>query len=171
MPKRSGDHTDLHILNILQREGDITFKDLSKRVGLSVTAVFNRVGHLRKMGLLSDAFCELNKTALGYEEQYFLKVSVADKTDQVAKLEELLLKDSLVETVHALPADAMIGNVQYRVLIRVKNAEHLKKWSSDFSAKGSHSIVETEPVKKALKTRSALKLTFNDLRALKGLDK
>lgn len=171
MPKRSADHTDLHILNILQREGDITFKDLSKRVGLSTTAVFNRVGHLKERGLLSNAFCELNKAALGYEEQYFLKVSVADKPEQVAELEELLLKDSLVETVHALPADEMIGNVQYRVLVRVKNVEHLREWSQAFLAKGSHNIVETEPVKRALKTRSSLKLTFNDLKALKKLDK
>ena len=46
------DETDIRILNILQENARITNKDIAKKLGLSITPVFERIKKLEKSGYI-----------------------------------------------------------------------------------------------------------------------
>ncbi len=59
------DKTDLQILRILQQEGRITVKDLSRKVHLSPTPVFDRMRRLEASGVIERYSAVLNAAKLG----------------------------------------------------------------------------------------------------------
>ncbi|MCB0736582.1 MAG: Lrp/AsnC family transcriptional regulator [Bacteroidetes bacterium] len=162
MPKRKADHTDLHILNLLQREPNITMEQLCKRIGLAKTSTFERVKKLEAQGLISEVERHLNKPALGYESLYQLKLS--------SSLSDLQgwINDQFIEQVHELKVGSVLGAKQFLVVVRVKNEESLKEWCTALVSKYTQTqIAETHQLSEPLKRNSSLKLTYHDLGQLR----
>ena len=59
------DSTDLQLLHLLQQDGRMTIKELSNRLNLSTTPVFERIKKLEKSGVIDRYMAVLNPEKLG----------------------------------------------------------------------------------------------------------
>ncbi|MGB0430444.1 MAG: winged helix-turn-helix transcriptional regulator [Bacteroidia bacterium] len=168
MPKKTIDHTDLIILNTLQREGDITNLQLSKRIGLSPSNTLGRVNKLKDLDLLPSAHFLFNKELAGYRELFQVKISIQDKPELQQQIEALLLKDGLVEQLWTIDQPDAFGSLQYKALVRAKSDDSFKEWCHKIT-QNQQCMLEKEKVGIQLKERSNLKLTYKDLDVLKKL--
>ncbi len=168
MSKKTIDHTDLIILNTLQREGDISNLKLSKRIGLSPSNTLARVNKLKDVGLLPSAHYLLNKELAGYRELFLVKISIQNNVELQKKLEDFLLKEGFVEQLWTVDQAETIGSVQYKALVRAKNEIKFTEWCQKLVQK-HFCILEKEKVGIQLKERSNFKLSYKDLDVLNGL--
>ena len=76
MPKL--DASDLQILNLLQQDGRMTIKELSKRLNLSTTPIFERIKKLEKSGIIDRYIAVLNPEKLGKKLTAFAHISIKD---------------------------------------------------------------------------------------------
>ena len=54
------DNTDLQILHLLQQDGRMTIKELSNRLNLSTTPIFERIKKLEKSGII-DRYMDIRE--------------------------------------------------------------------------------------------------------------
>lgn len=168
MPKKQFDHTDLQLLNILQKEGDITHKKLSKRTGLSIATVFKRIRKLKELDLLPNCFQILNKERLGYKLLHVVKMTIVDDFEKTASVEEDFVKDQHIEHATVVKKPELIGSLQYRLVVRHIDVLQFESWCKNYLEK-HQAVLETEKVLRLIKSESHLKLTYHDLPNLKNL--
>lgn len=77
------DKFDLEILNQLQRNSNITNKELSERVNLSPTPVYERVKKLEKNGYIKKYVAILNAQALDLELIVFCNITLKQHTKTI----------------------------------------------------------------------------------------
>ena len=68
------DHIDREILNHLQRDANLSQRELAERVGLSQNACWRRLGALRAAGILQGATAQLDRRRLGLDLVVFVMV-------------------------------------------------------------------------------------------------
>ena len=72
------DSTDLQLLHLLQQDGRMTIKELSNRLNLSTTPVFERIKKLEKSGVIDRYMAVLNPEKLGKKLTAFAHISIKD---------------------------------------------------------------------------------------------
>lgn len=169
MPKRKLDHSDILILNILQNEGDISNKDLAKRLGVAPATSLKRVSRLRSLNLLPNCNFQLNKGLAGYPNVFMVKISLANQANKVLDLETFLLKDGAIEQLWNTEQGKSMGSAHYRALVRAKSDETFGEWCEKLMNQYG-CIIEHERVANLLKSRSSLKLSYKDLMHLRSLE-
>ena len=78
------DKTDLQILKILQENGRITIKELSMKVHLSPTPVFDRVRRMESSGIIERYTTVLNAAKLGQGFIVFCSVKLRRMGKEIA---------------------------------------------------------------------------------------
>ncbi|WP_274631050.1 Lrp/AsnC family transcriptional regulator [Arvimicrobium flavum] len=68
------DDIDRRILTVLQKEGDISQRDLAEKVGLSQNACWRRLQNLKASGLVLGTHTRINLAALGYDLTVFVMI-------------------------------------------------------------------------------------------------
>ena len=89
------DNTDLQILNLLQQDGRMTIKELSTRLNLSTTPIFERIKKLEKSGIIDRYVAVLNPEKLGKKLTAFAHISIKDHSKEMV--------ESFVEQVVSYP--------------------------------------------------------------------
>ena len=80
------DEIDKKILNILQENYRISYKELSSQVGLAASTVHNRVQHMLNSGVIKHFDTLIDPFKVGYETIAILGLSVSpEKLNEVAK--------------------------------------------------------------------------------------
>ncbi len=100
------DEKDLRILEILQREGRITLRELARKVGSPVTTVHSRVKRLERAGVVRAYRAVLSPEKLGLKTLAFVLVSFsrehgASQRDVARKIAEF----PEVQEVHIVTGD------------------------------------------------------------------
>ena len=75
------DNIDLKIISILQKDSSKPIKDISKKVGLSISPCWNRIQKLQDLGIIKHKTVILDPEKLGYSN----RVLVFIKTNQHKK--------------------------------------------------------------------------------------
>ncbi|MGC9009672.1 MAG: Lrp/AsnC family transcriptional regulator [Sulfolobales archaeon] len=89
------DEKDLMILEILQKNSDITFTDLGKQLKISASTAYNRVKKLKETGLIKRIVAIIDYDRLGYRVKALIFVKTdPKKIDNV--VEALKKKDRIV---------------------------------------------------------------------------
>lgn len=91
------DKTDTRILNLLQENAKYTHKQLSLKLNLSPTAVYERIKKLEREGIIRNYQANLNRKLLGRELMVFSHIklerhsqqNIADFERQISKLKEV----------------------------------------------------------------------------------
>lgn len=91
------DATDKAILNQLQENAKVTHKQLSQRLNLSVTAIYERVKKLERLGMIEKYTIVLNRKKLGRELLVLIQVklnvhsrdNIAEFENEISKLEDV----------------------------------------------------------------------------------
>jgi len=113
------DATDKAILNLLQDDAKLTNKVLSSKLSLSVTAVYERVKKLEKLGVIDRYVALLSKEQLGKSFVAFCHVKLVQHTQENVKQfeREVVEIDEVLECYH------LSGDYDYLIKVHVENME------------------------------------------------
>lgn len=100
------DSTDLMLLNILQENAKITNKQLSLKLNLSATAVYERVRKLERNGIIDKYTVLLNRKLLGKELLVFTHVKlVRHSKENIENFEKQISQINEVNECHHISGD------------------------------------------------------------------
>lgn len=135
------DEVDWQILSILQQEARISFKELGQRIGLTGTAIAERVRKLEDEGIIKGYSIKLDREKIGLPVTAFFKLRV--KVEHCQTLRELAI--ALPEIIEA---HRVVGNEYYILKAVLPSMQHLEALMEKFLQLGSVevSIVLSTPV-------------------------
>ncbi|MBK0003774.1 Lrp/AsnC family transcriptional regulator [Erwinia sp. S38] len=123
MPKQKPqlDEVSLKILDILQKQADISNAELADRVGLSVSPCWRRVTEMREKGVIRGSVMLVDPESLGLEVNVFVHVTLKQQDKQ--SLEEFT--DTVSNRPEVMECYLMTGEADYLLRVVVEN---LKKY-------------------------------------------
>ncbi|RAU19788.1 AsnC family transcriptional regulator [Nitrincola tibetensis] len=145
------DRIDRHILNVLQKEGRISYTELADRVGLSTTPCMERVKRLERNKFIMGYHAHVNPTLLGYDMLVFVEISLsyqsADAFERFSK--------AVMELPYILECHLVSGDADYLVKARLEDISHYRELLGDMllklpGVKNSKSYIVMESVKESL---------------------
>jgi Lrp/AsnC family leucine-responsive transcriptional regulator len=119
-PPAAAPDVDRELMRALARDGRASYTELAERVGLSVSAVHQRVRRLEQRGLITGYAAQLDAGALGLPLTAFISITpidVAQPDDAPARLAHL----SAIEACHSVA-----GVESYILKVRVSGPDALE---------------------------------------------
>lgn len=141
---------DIKILEVLQREGDITNVKLAELVGLSPSPCLQRVRRLRKSGYISDVTAILNLKKIANFVTVYCQIRLSEQTMRQFSVFEA----ALAKIPEAVECGMTGGEYDYLVKFVVRDMEHFSELSTlmmemDIGIKNISFNVEVKKVKNA----------------------
>ena len=119
------DAIDRKLIDILQEDASLSYSVLGTRVGLSVSAVNDRVRKLRDQGIIKSYQIAVDPHAIGRA----LTAMVWWRTDP-AKGNKKLVK-SLIKADEVLECHHMTGRFDFLLKLRLRDTAHLESFITD----------------------------------------
>ena len=132
------DAIDRKLIDILQEDASLSYSVLGTKVGLSVSAVNDRVRKLRDQGIIQSYRIAVDPTAIGRA----LTAMVWLRTDP-AKGNKKMVK-SLIKADEVLECHHMTGRFDFLIKLRLRDTAHLESFVSD-TIKEMPGVVEVLP--------------------------
>lgn len=107
------DVIDSKILNILQKNSLFTVKDISKEVGLSPTATYERIKYLEESGVIVKYVALLDREKIGSQLMVYCNVILKEQSRK--KL--LDFEDSVSKFPEVMEVISLTGNYDYMLKI------------------------------------------------------
>lgn len=129
------------ILDELQKNGRISYRDLAEKVGLSAPAVTERIHRLERDGVITGYHAEVDPAALGFPMLAIVRIrSAGAKSRLVDELAEEM--DEVVE------CHRVTGSESHVLRVRLRDVEHLGELVEQFWEFGDTitNIVTSTPV-------------------------
>src|SRR3569623_1452813 len=111
--ERMLDDIDRALLQILQRDGQGSYAELGSRVGLSASAVNDRLKRLKGKGVLQRITAEVNAAALGREFLVFILIELGDLKQEPEFLKRMRECREVLECHH------VAGDYSYLLKLRL----------------------------------------------------
>ncbi len=115
------DNKDTIILDILQKDGRVTAKDIAKQVNLSIPAVLERIKKLVDSGIINEFRAILEPKQVNYDVSAFILVVMASSDHY----ENLVKKANQSDEV--LECHSITGEGSHILKIRTQNTSTLEK--------------------------------------------
>lgn len=116
------DNVDLRILDLLQKDAQLSNLELSKRVNLSAPAVHARIKRLESEGYIKKQVAILNHEKLGFDLLCFVFMST--NLHQAEKLEAL--EGTLESIKEVLECHCLTGEYDYLLKVACKDRKELE---------------------------------------------
>jgi Lrp/AsnC family leucine-responsive transcriptional regulator len=137
------DPTGKQLLILLQEDARLSYSELGRQVGLSVTAVIERIRRLEDAGLITGYQVALDREKLGLSVLAFVRLQTTpDRYPAVLALVEML--PAVLECHHMTGEESFVLNV---AVAAVGELESLIEQFSKFGRTAT-SIVMSSPVEK-----------------------
>jgi len=121
------DKVDRKILELLQTDGRMTVKEISNRLNLSTTPIFERIKKLERSGIIDHYSAILNTEKLGKKLTAFAHISLKDHTKElVREFEEKILTIPEVMECHYVT-----GGADFIIKILVEDMDEYKEFVMD----------------------------------------
>lgn len=113
------DAIDKKLIQLLQKDAKMTIKELSSRLNLSNTPIYDRIKKLEKEGVIEGYTIQLNKKKFGLNLTAFCAVSMESHHSQsITEFETDILKlDEVSECYH------IAGSFDYLLKINIKDMQ------------------------------------------------
>ncbi len=113
------DHTDRQLLSLLQRDSKKTTKEYANELGLSTTAVYERIKRLEKNGVISRYVALLDKKKIEKAFQVYCHVKLVQHIEKnVLQFEkEIVQLEEVAECYH------ISGDYDYIIKVHVSDME------------------------------------------------
>ena len=118
------DHTDQKILELLQKDGRMTVKELSERLNLSTTPIFERIKKLERNGIIDHYTAVLNLEKIGKKFTAFAHISLKDHSK--VKVEEFVQKITALSEV--MECHYVTGGFDFIIKILVDDMDRYKEF-------------------------------------------
>lgn len=115
------DATDVHILDLLQRDGRIKRKDVAEAVGLSLPSASERMRKLEERGVVTGYHATLDAKRLGVDVTAFVRVSV-DGSEHYAAFIAAVTGLDAVQELHSIT-----GEGSHLLKLRVRDTSALEQ--------------------------------------------
>jgi Lrp/AsnC family transcriptional regulator, leucine-responsive regulatory protein len=119
------DPIDAQLLNILQQDCSRSLAELGRSVGLSISAVNERLKKLRARGDVRAYVALINPQTMGYTTCAFVQVVVEGKQNELGFIESMLKMPEIQECHH------VSGEFPYWLKIWARDLQHLEQLLND----------------------------------------
>lgn len=118
------DNIDKQILVLLQQDAKQTNKELSSKLNLSVTAVYERIKKLEKEGIISQYVALINKEKIGKAFVAFCHVKLVQHSQEfvVSFEKEVTQLQEVLECYH------ISGDYDYLLKVHVEDMESFREF-------------------------------------------
>ena len=116
---------DLKIIELLQQDGKLSYVELANQVGLSVTAVKERVKRLKKDGVITGNYYLINPHALKLEILAYVQVLMPVPSEEANFVQQMQMVPEVQE------CHSITGDYSYLLKIRVPNTRRLEELMSE----------------------------------------
>ncbi|MBT8220185.1 MAG: Lrp/AsnC family transcriptional regulator [Bacteroidia bacterium] len=121
------DQVDRKILNLLQENSKITIKELSAKLNLSTTPIFERIKRLEKEGVISNYVAILDKDKIGKKLTAFIHISLSNHTrDAVDEFARVVIQHDEVKACYHVT-----GSSDFLLKIMVEDMEAYNTYIQD----------------------------------------
>ena len=109
------DETDFRILNFLQKDANVTAKELSSKLSLSSTPIYERIKKLEKSGVIRKYVALLDAEKLDKQFMVFINMSIKEhfQSRREKFLKNLLELDEVVELYHTSGTHDFMAKVRF----------------------------------------------------------
>src|SRR5882757_6618775 len=140
------DDTDRALLARLQQDGTTPYAELGTEVGLSASAVNDRLKRLRAKRILRRIAAEVDPAALGREFLVFLLVGIGDMRQEHEFRARMAARPEVLECHH------IAGDYSYLVKLRLAGPGHFERFLSEQvktigGIQRTHSIIALSTIK------------------------
>lgn len=118
------DDTDRNILRLLQTDATSSFERIGSRLGLSKTAVWNRVQRMQRDGWIKRQVAVLDAKRLGLNECVF----VAIRTAQHNATWLAAFTKAIEEMPEIVEAHRLTGEIDYLLKVRVRDTQDFDRF-------------------------------------------
>ena len=126
IPKKLDD-TDLNILALLQQNARMTVKEMSEKLDLSTTPIFERIKKMEKLGIIDHYTAVINWDKMGKKLAAFAHISFKDHSKKlIAAFEEKIL-----ELEEVLECHYVTGGADFIIKIQVQDIEKYKEFVTE----------------------------------------
>lgn len=151
------DQTDLSLLALLQRDGQMSYSDLGRAVGLAPSTVNDRVRRLVEKGVIEGVHARLSPEALGLDMLAYVFVGWSDPGVEQPFLDRIAKEGAVQEAHH------VTGAWNYLLKVRVAKTHMLEAFlASVIKSVPGIQRTETLIVLSSAKETSSIALTPPD---------
>jgi DNA-binding Lrp family transcriptional regulator len=150
------DDTGLKLIKQLQVSADLSLAELSRRVGISKTACWNRMQKMEEEGIVLGKQVLFDRNSLGLKIVVFLSITVGrHSTDWVEKFTEVIEKFPEIVEVHRLTGEG----ADYQLKVVCPSIELYDLFQQNLISKIDFTSMSTKISLKQLKDTSLLPLS------------
>jgi len=150
------DDTGLKLIKQLQVSADLSLAELSRRVGISKTACWNRMQKMEEEGIVLGKQVLFDRNSLGLKIVVFLSITVGrHSTDWVEKFTEVIDKFPEIVEVHRLTGEG----ADYQLKVVCPSIELYDLFQQNLISKIDFTSMSTKMSLKQLKDTSLLPLS------------
>ncbi|MBI2675470.1 MAG: Lrp/AsnC family transcriptional regulator [Candidatus Aenigmarchaeota archaeon] len=115
------DKTDKNIINMLAKDGRLSYRKISQKAGVSVVTVMNRVRRLEKGGIIKGYSVVMDYPSLGYDLEALIEVRVSK--GKLFDVENLIAARRNVFSVYDVT-----GNFDVAIVAKFQNRRQLDEF-------------------------------------------
>jgi Lrp/AsnC family leucine-responsive transcriptional regulator len=119
------DPIDLQILDLVQNDGRLTYNELGEKVGLSISAVNERLRKLNASGTIQRVVAVIDPEAVGLSLAAFIQILLERPEHDAPFREGIRNLPEVLECHH------IAGDYSYLLKIRVRNTAHVEELISN----------------------------------------
>ncbi|MEO9482880.1 MAG: Lrp/AsnC family transcriptional regulator [Ekhidna sp.] len=149
------DATDRKLILLLQQDGKLTMKELSGKLGLSITPIYERLRRLERDGLITGYHASVDHKKAGFGFVVFSSVTLeSHKAEFLSEFETEIIKFSeVMECYH------LAGSFDFLVKVLVKDMDDYASFVNKKLAKLNNiRLVQSMMVLKKIKQTAVLPL-------------
>lgn len=149
MRKKVVDDIDLLIINILQKNANITNKDLAKKIGLTPPPTLTRVNNLWKRRILSHYQAKADPTFFKFHHKSTVIFTINPDTEAqfISNIQDQREVTYCAKLVH----HKIASSYKYLAVIMVKSNEHFEECLNEITKKVNVQDVEISEIDKVVK--------------------
>ena len=150
------DHIGLKLIKQLQVSADLSLAELSRRIGISKTACWNRMQKMEEEGIVLGKQVLFDRNSLGLKIVVFLSITVGrHSTDWVEKFTAVIEKFPEIVEVHRLTGEG----ADYQLKVICPSIELYDLFQQNLISKIDFTSMSTKMSLKQLKDTSLLPLS------------
>ncbi len=134
------DDINLHLIDLLQEHGRMSYRELGERVGLTAPAVTERIHKLEEQGVIKGYRAVIDYAALGFPLLCVIRLNAPRGARGV--------DDVIAAIPEVIEANRVTGSESHVIRARLRSTEHLEQLLHELWAHGDSvtNIVTSSPV-------------------------
>ena len=120
------DTTDTSILKLIQQNAKLTIKDLSQRLNLTTTPIFERIKRMEREGYIAGYHARLNRQKVGYSLMVLCNVNL--QSHQVEILQQF--ERDIMKLKEVNECFHLAGGNDYMLKVIVRNIDEYQQFAA-----------------------------------------